>query len=197
MRVHIPETGWRSVQANGVELAIFEDGEGPLVLLQHGFPDTAHTWDVVTPKLVEAGYRVVRPFGRGIHPSEIPTDNAFSVEDIARDLVELIGALGEERAIIVGHDWGAAAAWGAGHLAPDKIEKLVTVAIPHPATLKPSLVKLWGARHFFANRLPWAERRFRADDFAEIRTMYERWSPMYAWPEEEFESAKNAYSYPG
>jgi len=196
-RAHIPETGWRTVRANGLDHAVFDDGEGPLILLQHGFPDTARTWDEVAPRLVEAGFRVVRPFGRGIAPSEKPDGEDFAAEDLARDLLELIPALGEERAIVVGHDWGAAAAWGAGHLGPERIAKLVCVAIPHPAVLKPTPSKLWGVRHFLANRVPWAEARFAKHDFAEIRTLYERWSPGFDWPEAEFESAKNAYAAPG
>ncbi|MCB9796404.1 MAG: alpha/beta hydrolase [Alphaproteobacteria bacterium] len=196
-RTHLPETGWTPVEANGLTHAVFIEGEGPLVILQHGFPDTPHTWDAVTPRLVQAGFRVARPFGRGIAPSQRPEGDAYSVEDISQDLVSLIEALGEERAALVGHDWGASAVWGAGHLAPERISKLVAVAIPHPVVLKPTLGKLWGARHFVGFRLPGAVARFARDDFAAIRTMYERWSPGFDWPDAEFEAAKNAYSHPG
>jgi pimeloyl-ACP methyl ester carboxylesterase len=165
--------------------------------LQHGFPDTPHTWSHLAPLLVDAGYRVVRPFGRGIHPSERPEGDAYAAEDLSGDLVGLIGALGEERAIIVGHDWGAGAAWGAAHLAPELIDKLVIVAIPHPATLKPRLQVLWGARHLVGLQLPGAAGRVRRGDFSGVRTFYERWSPGHEWPEEELESAKNAYAWPG
>ncbi|MEL6348022.1 MAG: alpha/beta hydrolase [Myxococcota bacterium] len=196
-RQHLPESGWQAVRANGLDIAFFEAGEGPLLILQHGFPDTPHTWDDVTPALVDAGFRVVRPFGRGIHPSEKPPDDAFSAKDLAGDLVALIDALDAETATIVGHDWGALAAWGAGYMAPERIDKLITVAIPHPGTLRLPLSRAWSFRHFIANRLPWAERRFRANDFGEIRKMYERWSPGFSWPESEFEAAKNAYAWPG
>lgn len=197
MRTHVPETGWIPVVANGLTHAVFDEGEGPLVILQHGFPDTAHTWDDVAPALVAAGFRVVRPFGRGIAPSEKPLADAFHVEDISADLVALIGALGEEKATLVGHDWGASAVWGAAHLAPERIHKLVAVAIPHPAAVRPTPVLAWRARHFVANKLPNAVRRFSANDFAEVRTLYERWSPGFEWPDSEFEAAKNAYAHPG
>ena len=197
MRQHVPETGWIPVVANGLTHAVFVDGEGPLVVLQHGFPDTAHTWDDVVPPLVDAGYRVARPFGRGIAPSEKPPTDAFSARDIAQDLVELIPALGAEKAVLVGHDWGASAVWGAAHLAPERIDKLVAVAIPHPASIKPNPAKAWGSRHFAANKMPWAERRFAKDDFAEVRAMYERWSPGFDWPDSEFEAVKNSYAAPG
>ncbi|MCB9743461.1 MAG: alpha/beta hydrolase [Alphaproteobacteria bacterium] len=196
-RHHVPETGWVPIQANGLTHAAFIDSEGPLVILQHGFPDTPHTWDELVPHLVEAGYRVVRPFGRGIAPSEAPAGDAYRAEDISGDLVALIEALGEERATLIGHDWGASAVWGAAHLAPERIERLIAVAIPHPAVLKASLAKVWGARHFLSLRLPGAARRFARDDFATLRVLYERWSPGFDWPEAEFEPAKNAYSAPG
>lgn len=196
-RSHVPETGWKSAQVNGLELAYFEDGDGPLVLLLHGFPDTPHTWDLITPALVGAGYRVVRPFGRGITPSEKPKRDDYDPEHLGGDALGLIDALGEDKAIIVGHDWGASGAWGAGHLGSERIDKLVIVAIPHPLAIGVTLGKVWGARHFFANKAPWAEGRFQRNDFAEIRKMYERWSPGFEWPESEFEAAKNAYSHPG
>ncbi len=197
MRTHIPETGWVPVVANGVTHAVFDEGDGPMVLLQHGFPDTAHTWDDVVPALVAAGFRVVRPFGRGIAPSDVPPRDAYHVRDIAADVVGIIEALGEKTAMVVGHDWGAAAVWGAGHLAPERISKLVAVGIPYPTAVRPTPRKLWGARHFLSNKMPWATARFSKNDFAEMRAMYERWSPGFDWPDSEFESAKNAYAHPG
>jgi pimeloyl-ACP methyl ester carboxylesterase len=196
MRTHVPETGWTPARANGLTHAVIDEGEGPLVLLQHGFPDTPHTFDALAAALVAEGYRVVRPWGRGITPSQQPNGDAYGAHDISGDLVTLIPALGAETAIVLGHDWGASAAWGAAHLAPERISKLISVAIPHPDTIKPSLAKVWGVRHFLSNRMPWAASRFRKDDFAEIRAMYERWSPGFDWPESEFAHAKNAYADP-
>lgn len=196
MRTHVPETGWTPVQANGLTHAVIDEGDGPLVILQHGFPDTPHTFDALAAALLTDGYRVVRPWGRGITPSQQPDGDAYGAHDISGDLVALIPALGAETAVVLGHDWGAGAAWGAAHLAPERISKLITVAIPHPATIKPDLGKLWGTRHFLANRVPWAASRLRKNDFAEVRQMYERWSPGFDWPDREFEAVKNAYADP-
>ena len=196
-RAHVPETGWVAVRANGLTHAVFDEGEGPLVLMQHGFPDTPHTFDDLVGPLVAAGYRVVRPFGRGIPPSKAPDGDAYHVRDIAQDLVDLIAALGAETAIVLGHDWGASAAWGAAHLAPERVDKLVVVAIPHPAAVTPTLRLAWATRHFAANKLPWAARRAARDDFAEIKAMYARWSPGFDWPEAEFDAVLNAYARPG
>lgn len=198
MRTHTPETGWRSVPVHGVELAYFEHGppEAPLVLLQHGYPDTPHTWSHLVPSLVAAGYRVVCPWGRGITPSTPSPDGRYGYRVLGEDLAALIPALGAERAHVVGHDWGAAAAWAAAHLHPERIDRLVAVAIPHPASLKPSLRGLWQARHFVANKMPWAAWRVRRHDFAELRVLYERWSPGFDWPDRELEAVRNAYAHP-
>ncbi|HEY8086236.1 MAG TPA: alpha/beta fold hydrolase, partial [Polyangiaceae bacterium] len=124
------------LEANGVRFAYLEEGQGPLVLLVHGFPDTAHGWDAVRPAIAAAGYRVVSPFTRGYAPSAIPADGAYDTETLGRDVLALIDAFGENRAIVVGHDWGASAAYAAATLAPDRVSLLVTVAIPHPASLR-------------------------------------------------------------
>src|ERR1700675_1199286 len=121
-----PTASPRFVVANGVRFATFEEGRGPLVLLLHGFPDTAHTWDAVRPALAAAGYRAVSPFTRGYAPSEIPAEEAFDGDTLGRDVLSLIEALGESRAIVVGHDWGASAAYSAATLGPEQVSLLVT-----------------------------------------------------------------------
>lgn len=197
MRTHVPETGWFPVVANGLTFACLEWGSGPLMLLVHGFPDTPHTWDELGPRFAALGYRVVAPFTRGYAPTEIPEGDAYSPADLGGDVVALIEALGAESAVVVGHDWGALAAYAAVHLAPERVDKLVTIAIPHPLTLKPDLKKVWGARHFVVLRLPGASKRWVASDKDGIRKMYERWSPGFEWPDSEFEAAANAYAAPG
>jgi pimeloyl-ACP methyl ester carboxylesterase len=99
------------VLANGLRFAFIEEGDGPLALLLHGFPDTAHTWDAVRPALAHAGFRAVSPFTRGYFPTDVPIDAAYDVNTLGRDVLELITALGASKAIVVGHDWGAAAGY--------------------------------------------------------------------------------------
>jgi pimeloyl-ACP methyl ester carboxylesterase len=170
-----------------------EEGKGPLVLLLHGFPDTAHTWDDVRPKIAAKGYRVVTPFMRGYAPTEVPREDA-TLETLARDALGLIEALGEKQAIVIGHDWGAVTAYGAAALGGDRVTKLITVAIPHPAkvTFTPKL--LWGTRHFIAYKFPGAASRFAAGDFAALRAIYKRWSPAWTPPEEEFGPVKECFA---
>jgi pimeloyl-ACP methyl ester carboxylesterase len=148
------------VDANGLRFAYLEDGSGPLVLLLHGFPDTAHSWDDLRPRLAAQGYRAVSPFMRGYSPSGIP-DRDTDQETLARDPLALIEALGAREAIIIGHDFGASAGYGAAALGPDRVKKLFTIAIPHPAALKPSLKKLWGVRHFAGGDEPLRAQRLR------------------------------------
>jgi pimeloyl-ACP methyl ester carboxylesterase len=181
------------VEANGLKFAYLEEGSGPLVLMLHGFPDTAHTWDDLRPRIAANGYRAVSPFMRGYHPSAIPGRDTDQ-ETLARDPLALIEALGARDAIVIGHDWGASAAYGAAALGPDQVTKLFVTGIPHPAALKPSLKKLWGARHFAAYKLPGAPGRFARNDFAALPAIYRRWSPTWSPDAEEFDAVRACFS---
>lgn len=167
------------VNANDLRFAYLEEGRGPLVLLLHGFPDTPHTWDAVRPRIAAKGYRVVSPFMRGYRPTAIPPRDADG-RTLAEDVLALIGALGEESAIVIGHDWGGFAAYGAAALAPERVRRLITVGLPHPATVAPTPQKAWAVRHFLAYKLPGAAARFAANDFAALPAIYRRWSPTWA-----------------
>ena len=186
-----------TIQANGVKFAYLEQGEGPLVLLLHGFPDTAHTWDQVRPALAEAGYRAVSPFMRGYAPTEVPADGKYDSDTLGRDVLGLIEAFSDEPAIVVGHDWGASAGYSAVGLDPDRVRFLVTVAVPHPAGLRPSPRLLWGVRHFFAFKRRNAVARARKDDFALIDALVQRWSPAWDVPPDETAAVKEAFRQPG
>src|ERR1700710_2463740 len=159
------------VTANGLQFAYLEEGAGPLVLMLHGFPDTAHSWDDLRSRIAAKGYRAVSPFMRGYRPTAIPVHDADQ-ETLAHDALALIDALGATEAVVVGHDWGASAAYGAAALDPERVTKLFVLAIPHPAALKPSLKKLWGVRHFAAYKLPGASKRFARNDFAALPAIY-------------------------
>jgi pimeloyl-ACP methyl ester carboxylesterase len=184
------------VEANGLTFAYIEEGSGPLVLMLHGFPDTAHTWDDLRPRIAAKGYRAVSPFMRGYHPTGVSALDADQ-ETLARDPLALISALGASEAVLIGHDWGASAAYGAAALGPDQVSKLITVAIPHPATLRPSPRKLWGARHFAAYKLPGAAERFARNDFEALPAIYRRWSPTWHPPSEEFDAVRECFASPG
>lgn len=187
------------VDANGLRFAYLSEGAGPLVLLLHGFPDTAHTWDRVLPAVAAAGYRAVAPFTRGYFPTEIPADGAYDSDTLGHDALALIDKLGDGRpAVVVGHDWGASAAYAAAALAPDKVRLLVTLAIPHPGALRPTPRLAWALRHFVTLRRANAAARLAADDFAYVDTLVRRWSP--AWkdlPASETAHVKESFRHPG
>ncbi len=198
-RTHHPETDVATIDANGVRFAYYADGDpdAPLVLLLHGFPDTAHAWDQLRPQIAAEGYYVVSPFMRGYAPSDAPSDARYDAETLGRDALALIDAFGKSQADLVGHDWGAMAAYHAAALDPSKVRRLVTLVIPHPATLKLRLRDLHRARHFGRLRRRSADRRVARDDFAYVDEIYARWSPTWTFADSDLEAVKNSFAAPG
>jgi pimeloyl-ACP methyl ester carboxylesterase len=187
----------KRIAVNGVELAYLEEGEGPLVLLLHGFPDTAHTWDEVRPALARAGYRAVSPWMRGYHPSGLAPDGRYDGDTLAADAIALVSALGAEQAVLVGHDYGALAAYIAATTAPERFTRLVTLAIPHPAVLRPTPGVVWRGRHIPRFKLPGAVGALRAGGFALVDELLRRWSPRWQVPEGETRHVKESFAQPG
>src|SRR5689334_10120935 len=112
----------RLVDVNGITLSFLEAGEGPAILLCHGFPETSHSWHQQIPVLAAAGYRVVAPDLRGYGESSCPTStDVYTTFHLVGDLVGLLDALSIERAVIVGNDWGATVAWQMALMRPDRI----------------------------------------------------------------------------
>ncbi|MBX3189657.1 MAG: alpha/beta hydrolase [Labilithrix sp.] len=194
------EAGVRYVDANGLRFAYLgwglEAKDGPLVLAVHGFPDTPHTWSVLGPALADAGFRVVAPFLRGYAPTQIP-ERDTSIEDLGRDVLALVEALGAERAHLVGHDWGAEAVYAAAGLAPARVETLTGIAIPHRARLRFTARMLWGLRHVVELSLPGAEARFPSNDFAKVDELIRRWSPTWTPSAAELAPIKDCFRRPG
>ena len=131
----------RFVRANGLDFAYLEQGSGPLVLMLHGFPDTAETWSHQMPALADAGFRVVAPYLRGYHPTAIPADGYYDKATLANDVVELIRVLGGgEPAFLVGQDWGAIVAYAVLGAYPEWVRRAVVMAVPHPQEVARSLL---------------------------------------------------------
>lgn len=121
----------RHVKTNGITLHVVEKGNGPLVLFAHGFPESWRSWRHQMAALAEAGYRVVAMDQRGYGQSEKPDAvAAYNIFQLAGDLVGLVKALGEERAVIVGHDWGAPVAWHAAQFRPDLFHAVTLMSVP-------------------------------------------------------------------
>ena len=123
----------RSISANGIELFVLEQGQGPLVVLCHGWPELSYSWRHQIPALADAGFHVVAPDMRGFGRSSAPADvEAYSIFDNVGDMVALVSALGEKQAMIVGHDWGAPVAWDAAKFRPDIFTKVAGLSVPPP-----------------------------------------------------------------
>ncbi|MFE3648012.1 alpha/beta fold hydrolase [Streptomyces sp. NPDC059152] len=121
----------RHVEVNGVRLHIAEQGEGPLVLLLHGFPECWYSWRHQFEPLAAAGYRVVAPDQRGYARSDRPkAPSSYTIHHLTGDVVALIHALGESRAFLVGHDWGAPVAWTTAQLRPDLVRGVAGLSVP-------------------------------------------------------------------
>lgn len=159
-----------------------DEGEGPAVVLLHGFPDTAATWDGIAAAIGE-GHRVVVPHLRGYHPDSIDPSRGYGARALAEDVPALLDALEIDTAVLVGHDWGAAIAYGAASLAPERVRGIVGIAIPHPRTVRPTPALALRARHFLTLRLPWAAAQFRAGNLSGVDILYRRWAPGWRGPD--------------
>ena len=127
----IAGTTTRTVTRNGVRLAVDGAGEGPPVILAHGFPELAFSWRHQVPALVAAGYRVALPDQRGYGRTDRPSPiEDYDIVQLTGDLLAVLDDLGEERAVFVGHDWGAAVVWQLALLAPDRVAGVVGMSVP-------------------------------------------------------------------
>lgn len=121
----------KTIQTRTIDMSVLDKGAGPLVLLCHGFPETKHAWRHQVVALAEAGYRAVAPDMRGYGKTDVPAHvDQYTVFHCVGDMVALLDALGEEKAVIVGHDWGATIAWQAALLRPDRFRAVAALSVP-------------------------------------------------------------------
>jgi pimeloyl-ACP methyl ester carboxylesterase len=125
------------VDSGGVGLHVDVSGpeDGPAVVLLHGFPDSGRLWAKQVPALAGAGYRVIVPDLRGYGQSDQPAEvDAYNLLFLAADVGAVLDAVGVEKAHVIGHDWGAAVAWGVASFAPDRVDHLVVLSVGHPSS---------------------------------------------------------------
>jgi pimeloyl-ACP methyl ester carboxylesterase len=126
-----PELVQRQLALDGVELHLAEAGSGPLVVLLHGFPELWYSWRHQLPALADAGYRAIAPDLRGYGRSSAPKEiDAYSLQAVCGDFIALLDRLGEERAVFVGHDWGAVVAWQLALEHPDRVAAVAGLSVP-------------------------------------------------------------------
>jgi pimeloyl-ACP methyl ester carboxylesterase len=121
----------RTIAANGIDIFVREEGQGPLVVLCHGWPELSYSWRHQIPAIAAAGFHVVAPDMRGYGGTSAPADiSAYSIFDTVGDMVGLVQALGEKKAVIIGHDWGAPVAWHAALFRPDMFSAVAGLSVP-------------------------------------------------------------------
>lgn len=186
-----------------VRLHYVTAGDGPLVVLLHGFPEFWYSWRRQLPELAAAGFRAVAVDLRGYNLSDKPRGmRAYTGERLAKDVAELIPALGAERACVVGHDWGAGVAWQFAMLYPELLQRLVIINVPHPASFLRALRtwrQLLRSWYMFFFQIPWLpEALIRATRYRGIRETF-RNDPIRpgAFSEDDIERYIEAISRPG
>lgn len=184
------------LEANGLRFATRTQGEGQPVLCLHGFPDSYHSFDVLLGALAEAGFQGFAPAMRGYAPTGIASDGRYDIPTLAEDIIGLIDAIGGGKPVpVIGHDWGGVAAQAAAAIAPEKIQCLVSAAIPplRRAARWPGFRQLrrsWYIGFFQLPVLP--ELRTKKGDLDFIRQLWQDWSPGWQFSDEEFEKVQMA-----
>src|SRR3954467_9137424 len=126
------EVQHRFIDANGIRMHIVEKGTGPLVLLCHGWPESWSSWRHQIEAPAGAGYRVVAPDMRGYGRTEAPEAiDQYTLLHLVGDMVGVLDALGEDSAVIAGHDWGAPVAWHAAMMRPDRFRAAMVLSVPY------------------------------------------------------------------
>ncbi|PRZ29025.1 pimeloyl-ACP methyl ester carboxylesterase [Antricoccus suffuscus] len=195
------ETTERTIEANGIAFSVIEAGDGPLALLLHGFPDHNRSWIPLITSLADAGWHAVAPAMRGYSPTGPAPDGCYQAWALGSDAVALIEALGHDSAVLIGHDWGASAAYAATRQAPERVSKLVTMSVPHGPQLGKSFVtnaeqqrRSW---YMFFFQMPFAELAVQHEDFVFIDRLWAEWSPGYDAPAAERAALKHMFAGDG
>ncbi len=189
------------VTANGLTFECLRQGDGDrLALCLHGFPDDAGSMRPLLDRLAGAGFTAVAPYMRGYGPTDPAPDGDYTTIAMAKDAIALAEKLGGGEAVLVGHDWGAAGAYAAAAVAPERFSHLVALAVPprfvdvvaeHPR----QWLRSWYIVFFQLPALP--ERLLRAGDFALIEWLWETWSPTWDYPEQRLEAVRETFREPG
>jgi pimeloyl-ACP methyl ester carboxylesterase len=193
------------ILTNSIQLHVVQAGpeSGPLVILLHGFPDYWRGWQMQLEALAEAGYWVWVPDQRGYNLSDKPRSTAaYRLDKLAADIIGLINAAGREKAMIVGHDWGAAVAWWLGIKHPTRVEKLVILNGPHPIVMarhmRRDLGQLGRSAYMFFFQLPWIpEWLSRLNNWRLVTNALRRTSRPGTFSEEMLAGYRHAWSQPG
>lgn len=189
------------VDVHGLRMHYVSAGEGPAVILMHGFPDTHELWRFQIPALVAAGFRVIAPDMRGYGKTDAPHSiGAYAIEFLCCDILGLMDSLDLEKAALVGHDWGGAVGWQLCMNAPQRFERFVALSTGHPAAIaNAGLVQQMRLSYILGFLMPVvAEYAIRANDWFFLRQVAPSPDQMALWraalePEGRLTAALNYY----
>lgn len=180
-----------------------QDNSGSVVLCLHGFPDNANSFYLQIDDFVAAGYRVLIPALRGYEPSSITADADYHLASLAQDVFAWLDELHLDKVHLVGHDWGAAIAYAASAIAPDRFLSLTTMAVPHPARfIREGLagvpLQILNSWYMFFNQIPvLSDYLIRQGDWQFIRFLRRRWSPDQVLTNAQWRDLCETFSQPG
>ena len=174
------EPAFKVVETNGIHLRVALAGEGPLVVLVHGWPESWYSWRHQIRPLAAAGYRVAAPDVRGYGGSDKPHSiEAYAIKEMCADIAGLVTALGETRAILIGHDWGASIVWNTALFHPEKVSAVAGLSVPHtgrgPAPRVELFRRIYKDRFFYQLYFQTpgvAEAELEADVRTSLRKIY-------------------------
>jgi len=190
------------IRANNIEFAYHEEGQGPLLMMLHGFPDIASTWSHQVPLLAVQGYRVVTPYLRGYAPTEIPVGGFYDKATLVEDIAGLIQRLSKDEPVyLVGQDWGAIITYAVLAAYPELIARAVVMAVPHPGQVTESLVN---PKHIHRSFHWWffqladlPEKAILANNQAFIDYLWSYWTVPTHRDEEHIQEVKKMLQKPG
>ena len=178
----VPELKFQFIESNGIRMCVGTAGEsGPLLLMAHGWPESWYSWRHQIDYFVQQGYRVVVPQMRGYGQTDAPEEiSSYDIKNLSADLVGVLDALGEEAAVMVGHDWGAIVAWNTVLTYPERFTALIAMSVPYAGRMEMSLYesyrKRFGDNFFYMlyHNEPGgvAEAEYDADPYGIISRLY-------------------------
>ncbi|PWQ93113.1 alpha/beta fold hydrolase [Leucothrix arctica] len=179
------------IAVNDVQLEVFEAGQqnkGNPIVLCHGWPEHAFSWRFQMQTLAAAGYHVIVPNQRGYGNSSCPTEvTAYDIEHLSGDLIALLDHFGYEKAIFIGHDWGAAVVWGLTLLHPARVDKVINLALPYQARGEMPWIEMmetvFGGDFYFVHfnrQVGVADAVLNENTFQFLRNLYRKNEPLKA-----------------
>lgn len=191
------------VRTPRLTVAVEDSGprDGRLAILLHGWPDDPRTWDGVLPALHAAGWRTLAPYLRGFGPTTFADGAPHSgdLEALGQDVIDLMDAMGLSRAVLVGHDWGARAAYVAAHLAPERVEACIAISVgwgTNTAAQPMPLPQVQAYWYHWLFATPYGAEVLRRDVRAFIRHVWSIWAPDHPLGDAAFEATAPSFDNP-